>query len=58
VNQVLREGAEMARMGWMMGLTTILFLITMVGWTWWAWLPSNRARLEAAALLPLEGGGR
>jgi cbb3-type cytochrome oxidase subunit 3 len=56
MNQVLHEGAEMARMGWLMGMTTVVFLVSMVGWTVWAWAPGNRTWLEQAALLPLDGG--
>lgn len=57
MNQVLREGAEMAQLGWLMGCTTILFFATMVGWSIWAWMPSRREALAKAALLPLETGG-
>lgn len=56
MNQVLHEGAEVARLGWLMGCTTILFFTTMVGWTLWAWLPSQREAFAKAAMLPLDGG--
>ncbi len=51
---VLKEGAAMAQMGWLMGVMTIVFTITMVGWILWTWWPSHRAKLEAAARMPLE----
>jgi len=53
VNQVLHAGAEQAQYGWLMGVTTLVFLSTMVGWAAWAWWPSRRAEMEAASLLPL-----
>lgn len=56
MNQVLREGAEMAQLGWLMGLTTILFFVTMVGWTLWAFAPSQKQRMEEDARIPLDGG--
>ncbi len=51
---VLRDGAEFANMGWVMGVMTLAFMITMVGWVIWTWMPSRRALHEAAARLPLE----
>ena len=56
MNQVLHAGAESARLGWLLGLTTLFFLVTMVGWIGWAWSPGRRVAMEAAGRLPLEGG--
>jgi len=53
MNQVLHAGAETAQMGWMLGVTTVVFLTTMIGWGLWAWWPSRSADMEAASLLPL-----
>jgi cbb3-type cytochrome oxidase subunit 3 len=53
MNHVLHEGAEVARMGWLMGFTTVGFLGSMVLWTLWAYAPWNRQHLEEAAQLPL-----
>jgi cbb3-type cytochrome oxidase subunit 3 len=36
---------------------TVIFLAWFVGWTIWAFLPSNRARFEEAARMPLTDGG-
>lgn len=53
MNQVLHAGAETAQLGVMLGFTTLIFLVAMVGWTWWAWAPSRREKMDQAALLPL-----
>lgn len=51
---VLKQGAEIARMGDLMGFTTLLFLVVMVAWTVWAWAPGHKKAMDAAANLPLE----
>jgi cbb3-type cytochrome oxidase subunit 3 len=51
---VLREGAEAAQLGQLLGFTTLLFLAIMVAWTIWAWAPSRREAIERAAHLPLD----
>jgi cbb3-type cytochrome oxidase subunit 3 len=56
VNQVLAEGAQMAQLGWLSGVSTAVFLLMMIGWTWWAYRPSHRAMLEEAGRIPLDGG--
>jgi len=53
VNPIFREGAELARYGWLMGATTVLFLTCFIGWTWWAYARVNRSRMDEAALMPL-----
>ncbi len=42
-------------LGWLLGVMTVVFLSVFVGWAIWAWMPSRRAAMEAAANLPLEG---
>jgi cbb3-type cytochrome oxidase subunit 3 len=56
VNQVLHEGVETARMGWLLGVTTLFFLTTMVGWIVWVWSPGQKVAMEAAGKLPFDGG--
>jgi len=53
MNPLFRSAAEHAALGWVMGLTTLLFIGCFVGWTWWAYSRRNRERMEAAARLPL-----
>lgn len=56
MNSVLHQGAEVAQMGWLLGLTTLMFLTMMVGWTAWAFAPGRKEMLERAGRIPLEGG--
>lgn len=51
---VLKEGAAMAQMGWLMGVMTIAFMAVMTAWIVWTWWPSRREAFEQAAMLPLE----
>lgn len=43
-------------LGWLMGLTTVMFVTCMVGWTVWTFAPSRRQLMDEASRLPLEGG--
>ncbi|MDP2311642.1 MAG: cbb3-type cytochrome c oxidase subunit 3 [Pseudomonadota bacterium] len=52
----VKDAAATAALGWAPGLMTAAFLLFFVGWTLWAWWPSNRANMEAAARLPLDDG--
>ncbi|MEN0064736.1 MAG: cbb3-type cytochrome c oxidase subunit 3 [Myxococcota bacterium] len=52
----LLHGAH-SDLGLLMGLTTVLFFSALVGWTWWAFSPANREKLERASRLPLDDGG-
>jgi cbb3-type cytochrome oxidase subunit 3 len=56
MNPVFAEAGESARLGWVMGLLTIQFLVAFCGWAWWAWRAANRSRFEAASLLPFDDG--
>lgn len=38
------------------GAMTVVFMAVFLYWTWWAWAPSNRANIDAASRLPLDGG--
>lgn len=52
----IREAAAQSTdLGWLMGVMTVVFLGVFVGWAIWAWMPSRKAAMEAAANLPLEG---
>ncbi|MFZ5480426.1 MAG: cbb3-type cytochrome oxidase subunit 3 [Myxococcota bacterium] len=54
MNPIYRDAAESAQLGWLLGLVTVQFLLVFVGATLWAWWPSRREDMEAAARLPLE----
>ena len=51
---VLKEGAQFATMGWLMGAMTVLFMAIMTAWIVYTWWPSRHALLEAVSRLPLE----
>lgn len=51
---VIKDSAEFASLGGLMGFMTLAFMTVMVAWVVWTWLPSRRALHEAAARLPLE----
>ena len=57
MNEVFRTAAETARLGWIMGVLTVLFLGSFLFWWWWAYSSGNRARHEAASRLPLSDDG-
>lgn len=54
MNHVLHAGAETVRYGWLLGVTTALFIACFVGWCSWAFAAHNRDRLNQAARLPLD----
>lgn len=56
MNPVLHEGVETARFGWVLGWTTLVFIGSMIGWTWWAFAPSRKHKFEQAGEIPLDGG--
>lgn len=47
--------AQSTDLGWLMGVMTVVFATVFVGWGVWAWMPSRRSAMEAAANLPFEG---
>lgn len=57
MNQVIQAAAESVQLGWLMGIMTIFFIIWFLGWTWWAFSPRNKEKMEEAAKMPLSDGG-
>jgi len=57
MNPILKEAADAAQTGWLMGLTTVVFVAAFGFWTWWAYTAKNKARWEADSRLPLNDGG-
>jgi cbb3-type cytochrome oxidase subunit 3 len=53
MNHVLHLGAMSVSHGWLLGVTTVVFLLCFLGWTWWAYSAGNRERMNQAARLPL-----
>jgi cbb3-type cytochrome oxidase subunit 3 len=57
VNPLLSAAADSVTLGWIMGVTTIVFFGGFLFWIWWAWSARNKARWEADSRLPLNDGG-
>ena len=56
MNEVYRTAAETARLGWLLGVLTVLFLACFLYWAWWAYAARNRTRLDEASRMPLTDG--
>jgi cbb3-type cytochrome oxidase subunit 3 len=56
MNPVFRAAAETARLGWMMGVLTAVFLTFFLGWAWWAYSSRNKQFMEQAGRMPLTDG--
>lgn len=56
MSQLTNAVAETIQGGTLMGVLTVVFVAFFVAWTWWAWRPSNRAGMEAAARIPFDDG--
>jgi cbb3-type cytochrome oxidase subunit 3 len=57
MNPVFQQAAEQIRLGWLMGITTAVFLVVFVGWIWWSYSGRNGQALEDARRMPLDDGG-
>lgn len=55
MNPAFQAAAETARLGWIMGVMTLVFLLFFTGWTWWAFSRRNAARMEEASRMPFDG---
>lgn len=61
MNEVTRTAAAAHQLAWLGTAMTVTFFVMFVGWVVWAWWPSNRARFDAMARIPLDddqGGDR
>jgi cbb3-type cytochrome oxidase subunit 3 len=56
MNTLIREAASSVEMGWLLGVMTVFFLAFFLGWTWWAYHPKNKERLEEAGRIPFNDG--
>ena len=57
MNPLLREAAGSVRMGWLLGLMTVFFLVLFIAWIVWTYAPRQRAAMDEYARLPLDDGG-
>jgi cbb3-type cytochrome oxidase subunit 3 len=56
MSHILREMTRGASLGWLMGVTTVVFFLTFLFWAWWAYTARNRARWEADSRMPFNDG--
>jgi cbb3-type cytochrome oxidase subunit 3 len=54
MNSVLMQAADTASLGWILGVTTALFMVLFAGWVVWLWSPAQVGAMEDASRLPLE----
>ena len=54
MNPLLSEASNSVEGGWLLGVMTVVFLMTFLYWLWYAYAPSNRERMEAAGRMPFE----
>jgi cbb3-type cytochrome oxidase subunit 3 len=57
MNPIINAASDGSTLGWLMGITTVVFIATFAYWTWWAYTARNKARWEADSRLPLNDGG-
>jgi cbb3-type cytochrome oxidase subunit 3 len=57
MNPLLREAAGSVRFGWLLGVTTVFFLVLFIAWIVWAYAPRHKAAMDEFARLPLDDGG-
>jgi cbb3-type cytochrome oxidase subunit 3 len=57
VNPLFNEAANTVQGVWVMGIMTAVFLVFFAGWVLWAYSPSRKDQMDAAARMPLNDGG-
>lgn len=55
MNTLLKAASNSIEMGWLLGFMTAVFLAVFLGWTWWAYSPSNRQVMDDYARIPFDG---
>ena len=56
MNTLLREAGASVEMGWLLGAVTVVFFVSFLYWTWYAYAPSRKEIMEQASRIPFEGG--
>jgi len=54
MNPIFKAVAESTQGGGLLGVTTVLFLATFIGWTVWAYWPANKSMMDELGRMPLE----
>ena len=57
MNTLLREASGSVQGGWILGVVTLLFIISFLWWVWYAYTPEHREMHDRNALMPLDDGG-
>lgn len=57
MNPVVEAAVQQVELGWLLGIMTVFFLATFLGWVWWAYTPRHREMMEEASRLPFMDGG-
>lgn len=56
MNPVVQAAAESVQLGWLLGVMTVVFFAVFLAWTWWAYAPSRREKMERYGRIPFEEG--
>ena len=56
MNPVVEMAAGSVELGWLLGVMTVVFLGVFLGWTWWAYAPSRKERMDRYARIPFDEG--
>lgn len=56
MNTLLREAGASVELGWLLGVVTVVFFVSFLYWTWYAYAPSRKEFMEQASRIPFEGG--
>jgi cbb3-type cytochrome oxidase subunit 3 len=57
MNTLLKEAAGSVQGGWILGLVTVLFILSFLWWLWYAYAPGHKQMMEEAARMPFDDGG-
>ncbi|MEZ4415523.1 MAG: cbb3-type cytochrome c oxidase subunit 3 [Gemmatimonadota bacterium] len=57
MNPLIQEAAGSVELGWLLGVMTVVFFAFFLAWTYWAFAPSHRRRMEEYARMPFDEGG-
>ena len=55
MNTLLKAASNSVELGWLLGFMTAVFMLFFIGWTWWAYSPKNRQKMDRYARIPFDG---
>lgn len=56
MNPLMQEAGQSVELGWLLGVVTVVFFLSFLFWTWYAYAPSRKQIMEQASRIPFEGG--